>query len=47
MRVTAVNTVSRPMAARWLTDTVIATPMSGFEEQVELLASDRGPVPIW
>lgn len=39
MRITAVTTISRPMAASWLTDTVIATPMSGFAEHRERRSS--------
>jgi L-rhamnonate dehydratase len=39
MRITGVTTISRPMATSWLTDTVIATPLSGYTRHRERRSS--------
>ena len=41
MHITAVSTINRPMATSWLTDTVIATPMSGFSRHKEVRTQYR------
>ena len=39
MRITGVTTISRPMATSWLTESVIATPMSGYTRHMERRSS--------